>query len=256
MTQKNTLWFLFHENRLVLQVDDHGKPGIPQGAEPPLPCSPMRHTIGMIGALPCVAAEVTCPPEGTEYVRMGLRASFDILGEPLYRMAGKGWEMLHWDSNSRFCSACGTPTLLQTPVSKICPGCKKQMFPSISVAILALVRRENSVLLVRAHNFIGPYYGLVAGFLETGETLEECVHREVFEETGLRVCNVTYFDSQPWPYPSGLMAGFIADYQEGELCLQQEELSHGEFFTADSLPQIPHKLSLARRMIDWWSEGR
>ena len=107
-------------------------------------------------------------------------------------------------------------------------------------------------LLVAARNFKGRFNSLVAGFLETGETLEECVAREVKEETGLDVKNITYFGNQPWPYPSGLMVGFIADYAGGEITLQDEELSSGDFYTRDHLPELPRKLSLARKMIDWW----
>ena len=104
-------------------------------------------------------------------------------------------------------------------------------------------------------NPIRPFYGLVAGFLEAGETLEECVEREVMEETGLRIKNITYFGSQPWPYPSGLMAGFVADYAGGEIKLQNEELSAGAFYRRDNLPELPTKPSIARRMIDWWRNG-
>ena len=106
--------------------------------------------------------------------------------------------------------------------------------------------------MVRARNFRGTFYGLVAGFLEAGETLEECVHREVMEEVGLRIKNLKYFGSQPWPYPSGVMIGFTADYESGEIRLQDEELSAGAFFTKDNLPEIPRKLSLARKLIDDW----
>jgi len=117
-----------------------------------------------------------------------------------------------------------------------------------------LIRKGKEILLVHARNFRGTFHGLVAGFLETGETLEQCVEREVMEETGLRVKNITYFGSQPWPYPSGLMVGFIADYAGGEIKLQEEELSSGDFYTRDNLPELPRKLSLARKMIDWWLE--
>lgn len=105
---------------------------------------------------------------------------------------------------------------------------------------------------MRAHNFRGTFYGLVAGFLEAGETLEECVEREVLEETGLKVKNIRYFGSQPWPYPSGLMVGFIADYESGNIKIQKDELSAAAFFSKDSLPEIPRKLSIARKLIDWW----
>ena len=105
---------------------------------------------------------------------------------------------------------------------------------------------------VHARNFRGTFYGLVAGFLEVGETLEQCVQREVMEETGLRVKNITYFGNQPWPYPSGLMVGFIADYESGEIKLQKDELSAGAFYSKENMPEITRKLSIERKMIDWW----
>ena len=110
------------------------------------------------------------------------------------------------------------------------------------------------MLLVHAKNFKTDFYGLVAGFVETGETLEEAVHREVMEETGIKIKNVTYFSSQPWPYPSGLMVGFNADYVSGELRLQRSELSKGGWFSKNNLPTIPEKLSIARMLIDAWLE--
>lgn len=124
-------------------------------------------------------------------------------------------------------------------IMKRCPKCGREVYPSISTAILVLVRKEDSLLLVHARNFKGTFNSLVAGFLETGETLEECVAREVKEETGLDVTNITYFGNQAWPYPSGLMVGFIADYAGGEIRLQEEELSSGDFYTRDNLPELP-----------------
>ena len=137
---------------------------------------------------------------------------------------------------------------------KKCPNCGNELYPAISTAILALIQKEDSLLLVHARNFRGPFHSLVAGLLETGETLEECVAREVMEETGLKIKNIKYFGNQPWPYPSGLMVGFIADYESGEIKLQEEELSEGRFYTKDHLPELPRRLSLARKMIDWWIE--
>jgi NAD+ diphosphatase len=107
-------------------------------------------------------------------------------------------------------------------------------------------------LLVRAKNFRRNYYGLVAGFVETGESLEECVAREVYEETGITITNIRYYGSQPWPYPMGLMVGFYADYVEGDVSLLDGELSEAAFFSRDHLPPIPEKLSMARRLIDNW----
>ncbi len=106
--------------------------------------------------------------------------------------------------------------------------------------------------MVHARNFKTDFYGLVAGFVETGETLEEAVHREVEEETGIKIKNIRYFGSQPWPYPCGLMVGFNADYDGGDIHLQQSELSKGAWFTKDNLPTIPEPLSIARMILDDW----
>ena len=108
------------------------------------------------------------------------------------------------------------------------------------------------MLLVRGRNFRTDFYGLVAGFVETGETLEEAAKREALEETGIKIKNLRYFGSQPWPYPCGIMVGFNADYESGEIHLQEEEIAKGAWFKADNLPTIPEKLSIARMLLDDW----
>ncbi len=124
----------------------------------------------------------------------------------------------------------------------------------MATAVICLVQKGDEVLLVHAKNFRRDYYGLVAGFVETGETLEEAVEREVLEETGIRIRNIRYFGSQPWPYPCGLMVGFTAEYAEGALHLQRSELSKGGWYRHDALPEIPGKMSIARKLIDAWRE--
>jgi NAD+ diphosphatase len=184
-----------------------------------------------------------------------LRASYDVLPLSHYLMAGKARELVHFDDTVRFCSVCGSPMQWNTNISKVCTACQREVWPSIATAIIVLITRGDEILLVRARNFRRSYYGLVAGFLETGETLEECVRREVKEETNLEVKNICYFGNQPWPYPSGQMIGFTAEYAGGELCVQDEELTAAAFFRYDCLPEIPHKLSMARMLIDAWLEG-
>ncbi len=127
------------------------------------------------------------------------------------------------------------------------------MWPQVAPAIIVRIARGDQILLVHARNFRhADRYGLVAGFVETGETLEQCVEREVMEETHLRIKNLRYFGSQPWPYPSGIMIGFTADYESGEIHLQDEELSRGGWFDRNHLPEIPDKMSIARKLIDDW----
>ena len=186
------------------------------------------------------------------YMMVGLRQSFAIIPEDQYLKAGKCSEILYWDSTTKFCGVCGGPMKLHTEISKRCTCCGKEVWPQLATAVICLVSRGDEVLLVHARNFKREYYGLVAGFVETGETLEEAVVREVREETGISIRNITYFSSQPWPYPCGLMVGFFAEYEGGKLRLQQSELSRGGWFRYDQLPSIPGKMSIARKLIDEW----
>ena len=185
---------------------------------------------------------------------MDLRESYHVLPEKLYRQAGKASELLYFDHQHKFCGLCGGTMEWSSVISKRCMQCGEELWPKLSTAIIVLVHRGEEALLVKAKNFRRDYYGLVAGFVETGETLEECVAREVIEETGLRVTNICYFGSQPWPYPMGLMIGFHADYVEGEIVLRDGELRNAAFFTRDNIPAIPGKMSMARMLIDDWLE--
>lgn len=170
-----------------------------------------------------------------------------------YALAVRGAELSWWNSETRFCPRCGTP-LVTEGICKRCPRCGKENFPSPAPAILVLVTQGEQALLAHARNFKGPFYGLVAGFVETGESLEQCVAREVKEETSLLIDDIRYFGSQPWPWPFNLMVGFTAHYAGGEIAYADHELSHAAFFDRDSHPQLPPPGSLARDMIDAWIE--
>lgn len=253
-SDKQKYWYLFADNQLILE-DKAGKYVIPSGETSPylsdhfLEVHRDDHTIHYV-------TEIGSDTEITDhYKSITLRDSWDYLDKESFRLAGKAAEILYWDHHSRFCPVCGASTIHALPGMKLCPQCKYELYPSIPAAILALVRKEDSILLVRGHNFRANHYGLVAGFLETGESLEECVAREVKEETGLDIENITYFGNQFWPFPSGLMVGFIADYVGGEIKLQEEELQSAGFYNRSNLPALPGKVSLARKMIDWWIEN-
>lgn len=182
------------------------------------------------------------------------RPLFFEMEATLFAAACKAKQIAFWNSHSRFCPSCGTPTTLISDIAKKCPHCGYELYPPISPAIIVRIERgDDEILLVHAKNFRGDYYGLVAGFVETGETLEECVRREVREETSLEIEDIRYFGSQSWPFPSGIMLGFTAKYKSGDIKIQESELSAAAFFRRGELPAVPDKMSIARRLIDDWS---
>ncbi len=248
--KRSSDWFIFKDDQILLRHSADGY-SLPHGLEPPIPLGEVFEGHFHDGTTaPIARVEPLDPPEPYRFV--GLRASWDDLPVDLYRKAGEARQLAHWDAHSRYCPACGTPMERKGPIFKRCPRCGYELYPPIATAIIVLIRRGEKILLVRSRDFRKNFYGLVAGFLEVGETLEECVRREVREETSLEITNLRYFDSQPWPYPSGLMVGFVADYLAGEVRLQDEELCAGAFFDRAHLPELPQKLSIARRLIDWW----
>ena len=181
-----------------------------------------------------------------KYEMCGLRQSYYKLPKSLYLKAGKCQELLYWDQNTKYCGVCGAPMRMDTD--------GKEIWPQLATAVIVLIHKGDEVLLVRAKNFKRDFFGLVAGFVETGETLEEAVAREALEETGVTITNIRYFGSQPWPYPCGLMVGFNADYVSGDIHLQASEIAKGGWFRKDNLPNIPEKLSIARMLLDAWLE--
>lgn len=251
-------WFVFCQSGLLLETHGDGSRSVPFQEEPPVEVKPWTtiHSITQIDGAEAMAYAIDHPMTNDDrYVMCGLRESYGYLPTAHYLAAGKSHEILYWDSTTKYCGVCGGEMRLHTSISKRCTQCGKEVWPQLATAVICLVRRGDEVLLVHARNFRGDFYGLVAGFVETGETLEEAVVREVREETGIEISNLRYFASQPWPYPCGLMVGFTADYAGGELRLQRSELSRGGWFKRDALPQIPEKLSIARRLIDSWLEG-
>ncbi len=242
-------YFVFCQSDLVLEKTTDGY-RIP--TEPPTELKPWTTVMNVDGEK---AYRIDLPLLGNEnYEMCGLRQSYYKLSEEEYLKAGKCHELLYWDQSTKYCGVCGGLMKFHTDISKRCEHCGKEVWPQLATAVIVLVRKGDEVLLVHANNFRTDFYGLVAGFVETGETLEEAVHREVMEETGLHIKNLKYFASQPWPYPCGLMVGFTADYDGGKIHLQRSELSKGAWFDKDHLPHIPEKLSIARHLIDDWLE--
>lgn len=262
MNRDNIRWYVFCSGSILLwsPMSEGGKHRIPTSATPPTEIKPwtkIQELPTATDGTPQRAYSINVPTNA-EGQFVGLRESYQKLLREDYLMAGKAAELLYWDANTQYCGVCGAPMKRTTVISKQCTHCGKEIWPQVSPAIIVRIHRQNAegedqILLVHAHNFRrSEMYGLVAGFVETGETLEECVQREVYEETHLHIQNIRYFASQPWPFPCGIMIGFTADYASGELQVQKEELSRAAWFTRDQLPEIPDKLSIARRLIDDW----
>lgn len=154
-----------------------------------------------------------------------------------------------------FCGRCGTRTKPHpTERAKECPQCGLLYFPRLAPAIIVLVERGHEMLLARARRFPTAMYSTIAGFVEPGESLEEAVAREVNEESGITVRDIRYFGSQPWPFPHSLMVGFTAVYESGDIILGDEENIDAGWFSADHLPPLPGKISIARKLIDSFLE--
>ena len=248
-------YFVFCKEELLLEKTADGSYTIPCQEEPPVEVKPWTNVMNItpIDGVEVKTFRVDNPvAESERYVMCGLRKSYYQLPRQLYLVAGKCQELLYWDQNTKYCGVCGAPMRMDTDISKKCTECGKEVWPQLATAVIVLIHRGDEVLLVRAKNFRTDFYGLVAGFVETGETLEEAVAREAMEETGVTITNIRYFGSQPWPYPCDLMVGFHADYVSGEIHLQRSEIAKGGWFRRDNLPTIPEKLSIARMLLDDW----
>ncbi len=188
-----------------------------------------------------------------------LRAAWERLGDEKWQMACKEQQLQNFRQTNKFCSVCGGKMSKSTDISLKCECCGREIWPSLSPAIVVLITRDEGreALLVHAANFKRKeMYALVAGFVETGESLEECVAREIREETSLEVKDIRYAGSQSWPFPSQLMTGFTAKYKSGELQAADGELTSLGWFTRDQLPPLPTPPSLSRRIIDLWISSK
>ena len=190
------------------------------------------------------------PPPGA--VDVGLRTALSLLPAAEVGLALTGAHLVRWRRTSRFCGVCGTTTISSPHhQARACPDCGHLAFPKISPAVIVQVTRGDEILLGRSRRHPQGAYSVLAGFVDPGESLEDAVRREVEEESGVRVRDIRYFGSQPWPFPDSLMVGFTAVCDgDGTLLNRDDELEDVAWFTADALPPVPPKYSIARALID------
>jgi len=211
---------------------------------------------GTLKGTPCWACYLSEPGAlPPEWEAVNLRMAYGRLSPEELQAARFASHLLFWDRNTRFCGVCGAPTTDKPDErAKICtdPACASIFYPKISPAVIVAILDRDRILLAHNRRFVSKFYSLIAGFVEIGESLEDCVHREVKEEVGVEVKNIRYFGSQPWPTPDSLMIGFLADYAGGDIRIQGDELHDARWFSPPDMPTLPPSDSIARRILRWY----
>jgi NAD+ diphosphatase len=247
-----TYWFAFAGNRLLCyEQAAEVIPLLADFAELELEAVRQQY-LGTFNGRHCFSVELPAQAEAPAGMALkGLRELYEPLGEELFAIAGRAVQIVDWDRTHQFCGQCGARMeSVEGERAKRCPQCQLANYPRLSPSIIVAVRRGDRLLLARSPRFAPGMYSVLAGFVEPGETLEQAVEREVLEEVGLAIKNIRYFGSQPWPFPNSLMIGYTAEYAGGEFKLDPVEIEDAGWFTADNLPMIPGRLSIARRLID------
>jgi len=246
------LSFLFFKGQMLVREEDIALPdaalvallGMPQANLQPL---------GLLDGRYCRSgwfdAEPALPPG---YAWRGLRSLFGALAEPLLAVAGRAAQIAEWARTHRFCGACGGGTVLAAGERCLkCANCGHLAYPRISPAMMVLIRKGDSVLMALHQAPAVQRFVPLAGFLEAGESIEEAIHREVYEEVGLRVHNLCYFASQSWPFPHSLMLAFTADYLDGEIRVDANELQEARWFGPnDEWPERVPQVSISSVLVD------
>jgi len=250
---------LFHEDRLLVEVRGEAV-AIPRRADPAqrLPSPVRTQYLGTLDGVPCFSGELAAPvaPEGMEF--RPLRLLLGVLPDPLFALAGRAFQIVDWDRSHQYCGRCGGRTEpLSGERAKVCPRCRIHYFPRVTPAVIVAVVRGRRILLAHARRFPAALYSVLAGFVEPGETFEECAHREVREETGIEIGNLRYFGSQPWPFPNSLMVAFTAEYAGGDFVLEDKEIADAGWFGPEAVSglRIPVRGTIARRLIDWFLDS-
>lgn len=245
-------WCIIQGNNLFLQAAE-SLPTLPFGELPTsLAPSTAPLCIGLWRGRPLriFSLEKDCIPQ-PPFMAEALNAVLQTMDNATLGIGGLARQILHWEAQSRICPLCGG---INQPFSREfvrqCTVCNARHFPKISPCAIVLVRRDDELLLVRNAAWPTGRYSLAAGFLSFGETLENCAAREVKEETGIDITDIRYVGSQSWPFPSQLMAGFVANYAGGELVVDYNELEDARWFPINKLPALPPTRSIARRIID------
>jgi NAD+ diphosphatase len=243
--------FVWRDDKILVRAGE--SPTLPTFADlMRLSIDGARHYLGRLEGIDCIAIRVaadTPEPAGCQW--RGLRTLFLQVSDPLLALAGRAFQIVEWDRSHQFCGRCGTRLRDRAGErAKECPACGHVVYPRVSPAMMVLVTRGRELLLARANRFPQAMYSALAGFVEPGESIEDCIHREVREEVGVEVDRLQYVASQSWPFPHSLMIAYTAEYAGGEMRPCDEEIVEAGWFPIDALPQLPSPVSIARQLID------
>lgn len=244
--------FIFRGSELLIRESDLALPD-------PMLCAPLAvaseriHPVGMLGDRYCRSIWVdkdTAPVDG--YSFKNLRVLFGAMDEQLLSVAGRAFQIAEWARTHRYCGACAQPMHL-VPGERCykCAVCESMHYPRISPAMMVLIKKGDAILLARHTASPGNRFSPLAGFLEAGESIEDAVHREVFEEVGLKIDHLKYFGSQSWPFPHSLMIAFTAEYVSGEITVDQNEIAEAHWFGPHHrLPEYAVGVSISGALIN------
>ena len=251
MMNRACCWLLRFQGQILLTPDETGSLAFPSSLPDGVKIDENALTIGHWQGRACLAADVEHLPENLPGEWVALRQVFATVGFEHFMQAGRASQLLDWWKNNRFCGRCGAKTEKKDDeFGMSCSACGLVSYPRISPAVMVLIRRGRELLLARGPHFKPGVFSALAGFVEVGETIEACAVREVQEEVGLKITNLRYFQSQPWPFPDSLMIAFHADYAGGEIVCDPHEIEAAAWYSIDELPLLPDPVSIARRLIE------
>ena len=210
--------------------------------------------LGTLDGTPCYVANFSDAQAFMENLMFSsIRRLFGVMEKEVILAAGCAAQLMNWDRTHQYCGGCGQSLADKADErAKTCKDCNVTYYPRLSPAVIVAVLKGDRILLARSSRFPGGMFSVLAGFVEPGETLEACVAREIYEEVGIHVKNIRYFGSQPWPFPDSLMLGFTAEYASGEIQVDGIEIAEAQWFSAENMPNIPGRISIARQLIDWY----
>lgn len=249
--------FVIHEQQLCVNPDLYPPPGLPRAPAFLLRQHPDYRFLGLLNGEPCyVCRQADHELADGPLYPVALRSLIGELDQVFFTMAARALQVLSWQHNHRFCSRCGAPAEPhERELAMLCSRCDYRQYPRITPCIIALVSHGEHALLGRSSRFPEGFYSCLAGFMEAGETAEQAVHREIMEETGVRITDLRYSQSQSWPFPHSLMIGFHARYAGGDIRIDDDEIVDAQWFHHADLPRIPPPGSIARSLIDDWRAG-